>query len=95
MKEDIILMLVFVAVIIFGYFIVTRLDLFWQSNRKHIKNKQEVQSPSCVMLRDGLSDDEILDEIKNFKAENDKVSIVVYNSDYNNFEKIFGGNDDI
>lgn len=89
MKEDVFLALAFIAVIIFGYFLMVKLDTFLENNRKHIEDKKEVQEPLCIMLSDNLSDDEIIKEIKCFREKNENVRVVLYNSNSENSEKIF------
>lgn len=89
MKEDVFLALAFIAVIIFGYFQMVKLDAFLENNRKHIEDKKEVQEPLYIMLSDNLSDDEIIKEIKCFREKNENVRVVLYNSNSENSEKIF------
>lgn len=95
MKEDIILILAFVAIIVFGYFLMAKIDDFLENNRKSIKSEDEevVQQPSCIMLKDDLTDDEIMDEIKSFREKNESICVVVYDSSCKDFEKIFSGDD--
>ncbi len=94
MKEDILLISAFIAVIVFGYFLMAKLDVFLENNHKSIKD-EEVQQPSCIMLKDDLTDDEIMYEIKNFREKNENICIVVYNSNRKNSEKTFSGNDGV
>ena len=89
MKEDVFLALAFIAVIIFGYFLMVKLDAFLENNRKHIEDKKAVQEPLYIMLSDNLSDDEIIKEIKYFREKNENIRVVLYNSNSENSEKIF------
>ena len=89
MKEDVFLALAFIAVIIFGYFLMVKLDAFLENNRKHIEDKKEVQEPLYIMLSDNLSDDEIIKKIKSIRKKNENDRVVLKNSNRENTKKIF------
>lgn len=95
MKEDIFLALAFFAVIVFGYFLMAKLDAFLENNRRYIEDEKEVQEPSYIMLSDNLSDDEIMDEIKEFRQKNESISVVIYNSNNKNLSEIFSVEDTV
>lgn len=93
MKENILLALVFIAVFIFGYFLMAKFDSFLENNHRHIKDEKEVQEPSYIMLSYNLTDDEIADEIKKYRQKNENISVVIYNSSSEDSGKKFSEED--
>lgn len=92
--RDILLVLAFVGISLFGYFVMSRLDRFLDENRKSIEKDSEKRGPSCVMLTDELSKEEIAKEVENFKKRHKRVRIMLYdNSDADLSEKIENHNE--
>mgnify|MGYP003312426438 CR=1 FL=1 len=58
--RDIVLALAVLGVFVFGYFLMARLDKFLDENRKAIEKENEKKEPSCVMLTEELTDEEIV-----------------------------------
>ena len=78
--RDILLILCVLGVFVFGYFLMARLDKFLDENRKAIEKENEKREPSCVMLTDSLTDDEILEEIRRFRNRHKESHILIYDS---------------
>ena len=78
--RDILLILCVLGVFVFGYFLMARLDKFLDENRKTIENENENREPSCVMLTEEMSDEEIATEVKRFREKHASVRIVLYDS---------------
>lgn len=73
-------LLVFVVLVLFGfaYILMGKLDRFISENRKSIEDKSEKVEPSRIMLTNDLSDEDILDEIRQFCGKHENVKIVIY-----------------
>ncbi len=68
------------GVFVFGYFLMARLDKFLDENRKTIEKENEKREPSCVMLTEEMSDEEIATEVKRFRNKHAGAQIVLYDS---------------
>ncbi len=78
--RDIILILSVLGVFAFGYFVMRKLDKFLDENRKAIEKENEKKEPSCVMLTEEMSDEEIAEEIRRFREKHESARIVLYDS---------------
>ena len=78
--RDILLILCVLGVFVFGCFLMARLDKFLDENRKTIENENEYREPSCVMLTEEMSDEEIATEVKRFRDKHASARIVLYDS---------------
>ena len=78
--RDILLILCVLGVFVFGYFLMARLDKFLDENRKAIEKENEKRKPSCVMLTEEMSDEEIATEVKRFRDKHIGARIVLYDS---------------
>ena len=78
--RDILLILCVLGVFVFGYFLMARLDKFLDENRKAIEKENEKREPSCVMLTEEMSDEEIATEVKRFRDKHASTRIVLYDS---------------
>ena len=78
--RDILLILCVLGVFVFGYFLMARLDKFLDENRKAIEKENEKREPSCVMLTEEMSDEEIATEVKRFPDKHIGARIVLYDS---------------
>ena len=75
--KDVILIIAVVAVIIFGFFIMKRLDVFLEENRKAIeKENQKKEVP--LMFLDAENDERALSDIELFRQKHRNVRIVIY-----------------
>ena len=78
--RDILLILCVPGVFVFGYFLMARLDKFLDENRKTIENENEKKEPTCIMLTEEMSDEEIATEVKRFRDKHIGAHIVLYDS---------------
>ncbi len=79
MKEAI-LIIVMLGVFVCGFFLVGKLDKFLEENRKSIQKEPEMQEPSCVMLTEELSDEEIIEEVLRFRSKHKSAQIMLYDN---------------
>lgn len=68
------------AVLVFCFFLTKRLDKFIDENRCAIEKENEAAEPSCVMLTEELSAEEITAEILRFKNSHKKIRVILYDS---------------
>ncbi len=74
---DVILIIAIVAVMIFGFFIMKRLDAFLEENRKAIeKENQKKEIP--LMFLDAENNEKAISDIELFRQKHRDVRIVVY-----------------
>lgn len=75
--EDVILIIAVVAVMIFGFFIMKRLAVFLEENRKAIeKENQKKEIP--LMFLDAENNEKAISDIELFRQKHRDVRIVVY-----------------
>lgn len=79
MKEAI-LIFVLVGMLGYGYFWMGKLDLFLRGHRKSIEKTSEAKAPSCVVLTETMSDEEITEEIRRFRAAHPHTCVVLYDT---------------
>ena len=78
--RDILLILCVPGVFVFGYFLMARLDKSLDVNRKTIEKESEKREPSCIMLTEEMSDEEITDEVKRFREKHGSTRVLIYDS---------------
>lgn len=74
---ELLLIVSLLAVFVFGFYLMSRLDLFLEENRKVLLKENESCEPSEVLLPHGLSDSEILSEIRRFQETHGTVDIIL------------------
>lgn len=79
--KDILLIIAVLGVFVYGYFLMGRLDKFLDDNRKAIAKESEKREPSCIMLTESISDDEIIEEVKRFRSKHKGTKIMLYDSE--------------
>ena len=57
--RDIILVVAVLGVMVFGFFVMKRLDKFLDENRKRIEQEEKEKEPRCIMLTTDLTDKNI------------------------------------
>lgn len=75
--EDILLGLIMIITFALGYFLMKKLDDFLEENRNSIEKENEKKEPSCIILTDDLSKDEIMSEIQQFQEKHEKMKIII------------------
>lgn len=89
--RDSILILAVLGIFLFGFYLMTKLDKYLCENRKMMEEEEEKCKPSCIMLDTKLSDEEIVEEIQQFRNEHEKSCVLLYdrtNIDICDTEKI-------
>lgn len=73
-------LLVLAVLLLFGYvyILMGKLDRFLSVNRKSIEEKSGKTEPSRIMLTNDLSDEEILNEIRQFCVKHKNARIVIF-----------------
>jgi hypothetical protein len=74
---ELLLIVSLLAVFVFGFYFMSRLDRFLEENRKALLKENESCEPSEVLLPHGLSDSEILSEIRRFQETHGTVDIIL------------------
>ncbi len=77
--QDAILVIAVLSAIVFGFFIMRRLDDFLEKNRKASENEEHEKTSFCITL-DGKNDEELLSEIRSFKRKFPNAKVVIYDS---------------
>ena len=79
--KDVIVIIAVTAVIVFGFFIMKRLDVFLEKNRKAIEKEQEEQCSSPIEFIDAENYENMISGIENFKKRHKKVAIVIFDEE--------------
>ena len=79
---SIILILAMSGIFGFGFYLMTKLDKFLDENRNAIEKENESRKPSCVMLTNSLTDEEILEEIRRFRKHHEDINVLLYDSSH-------------
>lgn len=74
---ELLLIVSLLGIFAFGFYIMCRLDRFLEENRKELLKENESCEPSEVLLPHGLSDSEILSEIRRFQETHGTVDIIL------------------
>lgn len=75
---ELLLIVSLLAVFVFGFYLMSRLDRFLEENRKALLKENESCEPSEVLLPHGLSDSEIISEIHRFQETHGTVDIILF-----------------
>lgn len=78
---DVILIIAVAAVMIFGFFIMKRIDVFLEKNRKAIEEEQEERCSNSIEFIDTKNDENMISEIENFKKSHKTVAIVIFDGE--------------
>ena len=78
---DVILIIAVAAVMIFGFFMMKRIDVFLEKNRKAIEEEQEERCSSPIEFIDTENDENMISEIENFKKSHKTVAIVIFDGE--------------
>ena len=74
---ELLLIVSLLAVFIFGFYLLGRLDRFFDESRRALLKENESREPSEILLPQGLSDSEILSEIRRFRKKHGKIDIIL------------------
>ena len=78
--EDVILIIAVIAVMIFGFFIMKRLDVFLEENRKAIE-KERKEECSPLEFIDSENYENMISGIENFKKSHKTVTLVIFDGE--------------
>lgn len=85
--SGLILVLVILIVFLYGFYLMKKLDRFLNENRKAMKKENEYCEPSCVMLTEMLTDEEMVEEIRRFRSNHEEIYVMLYDSPYKEISK--------
>ena len=74
---ELLLIVSLLGIFAFGFYVMCRLDRFLEENRKALLKENESCEPSEILLPHGLSDSEILSEIRRFRKTHGTVDIIL------------------
>lgn len=77
---DVILVVAVAAAMVFGFFIMKRLDVFLEENRKEIEREREGERDPLEFLEAG-NYKKMISEIENFKKSHRKATIIIFDGE--------------
>ncbi len=89
--RDIILVISVLGVMVFGFFLMKRLDKFLDENRKRIEQEEKNKEPRCVMLTTDMTDKEILEHIRTYEKKHGDANITIYQDEAELYDELFDG----
>ena len=89
--RDIILAAAVLGVMVFGFFVMKRLDKFLDENRKRIEQKEKKKEPSCVMLTTDMTDEELIKNIRTYEKNRGDAYITLYQNEDELYDELFDG----
>ena len=89
--RDIILVVAVLGVMVFGFFVMKRLDKFLDENRKRIEQEEKEKEPSYVMLTTDMTDEELIKNIRTYEKQRGDAYITLYQDEDELYAKLFDG----
>ena len=89
--RDIILVVAVLGVMVFGFFVMKRLDKFLDENRKRIEQEEKEKEPSCVMLTTNMTDEELIKNIRTYEKQRGDAYITLYQDEDELYDELFDG----
>ena len=89
--RDIILVVAVLGVMVFGFFVMKRLDKFLDGNRKRIEQEKKKKEPSCVMLTTDMADEELIKSIRTYEKQHGDAHITLYQDGDELYNELFDG----
>ncbi len=89
--QDIILVVSILGVMVFGFFIMKRLDKFLDENRKRIEQEEKKKEPRCVMHTTDMTDEELIERIRTYEKKHGDAHITIYQDEDDLYDKLFDG----
>ena len=89
--RDIILVVAVLGVMVFGFFVMKRLDKFLDVNRKRIEQEEKEKEPSCVMLTTDMTDEELIKNIRTYENRRGDAYITLYQDEDELYDELFDG----
>lgn len=85
--EDVILIITVAAVMVFGFFIMKRLDVFLKENKKAIEKKREEECSPLEFI-DSENYENMISGIEKFKKSHKKAAIIVFDKENREFTNV-------
>lgn len=85
--EDVILIIAVAAVMVFGFFIMKRLDVFLKENKKAIEKKREEECSPLEFI-DSDNYENMISGIEKFKKSHKKAAIIVFDKENREFTNV-------
>ena len=81
--ENAILMIAVTAVVILGFFMMKRIDVFLEENKKIIEKEQEKKEETYILLKfpETENDKNMISEMEEFKRPHHEVTIAIFDTD--------------
>ena len=89
--RDIILAVAVLGVMVFGFFVMKRLDKFLDENRKRNEQEEKEKEPSCVMLTTDMTDEELIKNIRTYEKKRGDAYITLYQDEDELYDELFDG----
>ena len=89
--RDIILVVAVLGVMVFGFFVMKRLDKFLDENRKRMEQEEKEKEPSCVMLTTDMTDEELIKNIRTYEKQRGDAYITLYQDEDELYDELFDG----
>ena len=89
--RDIILVVAVLGVMVFGFFVMKRLDKFLDENRKRIEQEEKEKEPSRVMLTTDMTDEELIKNIRTYEKQRGDAYITLYQDEDELYDELFDG----
>ena len=89
--RDIILVVAVLGVMVFGFFVMKRLDKYLDENRKRIEQEEKEKEPSCVMLTTDMTDEELIKNIRTYEKQRGDAYITLYQDEDELYDELFDG----
>ena len=89
--RDIILVVAVLGVMVFGFFVMKRLDEFLDENRKRIEQEEKEKEPSRVMLTTDMTDEELIKNIRTYEKQRGDTYITLYQDEDELYDELFDG----
>ena len=89
--RDMILAVAVLGVMVFGFFVMKRLDKFLDENRKRIEQEEKETEPSCVMLTTDMTDEELIKNIRTYEKNRGDAYITLYQDEDELYDELLDG----
>ena len=89
--RDIILVVAVLGVMVFGFFVMKRLDKFLDENRKRIEQEEKEKEPRCIMLTTDMTDEELIKNIRTYEKQRGDAYITIYQDEDELYDELFDG----
>ena len=89
--RDIILIVAVLGVMVFGFFVMKRLEKFLDENRKRIEQEEKEKKPRCIMLTTDMTDEELIKNIRTYEKQRGDAYITLYQDEDELYDELFDG----